>query len=221
MKPLIGVVLRPNILKSGRLVYSLNQEINTAILQNGGTAIGIIPNETLALSDLTANKTYNHLDSFTLEELKRCDGILMQGGDNFYDYDIKIIDYCYKNDIPLLGICLGMQAMSYYFNGQIAQLKNDNHKSEQNYVHDVIIDKNSIIYQIFKQDVIKVNSRHKDNVVFTEIDVVCKSSDGVIEAIEDKKKKFFIGVQWHPETMIEYDTLENNLFSYFINCCRR
>lgn len=221
MKPLIGVVLRPNILKSGRHVYSLNQEINTAILQNGGTAIGIIPNENLVLSDLTTNKTYNHLDIFTLEELKRCDGILMQGGDNFYDYDIKIIDYCYKNDIPLLGICLGMQAMSYYFNGQIAQLKNDNHKSEQNYVHDVIIDKNSVIYQIFKQDVIKVNSRHKDNVVFTEIDIVCKSSDGVIEAIEDKKKKFFIGVQWHPETMIEYDTLENNLFSYFINCCRR
>lgn len=221
MGPLIGVVLRPNDLKSGRSVYSINQEINTAILKNGGRTIGIVPDTSNQLSFNNTNNTYDKLSKNVIEEIKRCDGIIMQGGDHFYDYDIKIIDYCYKTDIPLLGICLGMQAMSYYFNGRLKRLNNDNHKSKQKYVHDVIIDRNSFLYQIFRQDVIKVNSRHKDNVICTDLDVVAKSFEGIIEAVEDKNKTFFIGVQWHPETMIEYDKLENNLFSSFINCCRR
>ena len=48
-----------------------------------------------------------------------------------------------------------------------------------------------------------------------------KSIRNVIEAIEDKNKKFFIGVQWHPESMYSYDILECNLFDYFIEVCRK
>ena len=47
------------------------------------------------------------------------------------------------------------------------------------------------------------------------------SDDDVIEAIEDKNKDFFLGVQWHPETMITYDKLQQELFNYFVNICRR
>ena len=46
------------------------------------------------------------------------------------------------------------------------------------------------------------------------------SEDGYIEALEDSNKKFFIGVQWHPENMIKYSSEQNNLFKYFVKCCK-
>lgn len=49
----------------------------------------------------------------------------------------------------------------------------------------------------------------------TDLDIVAYSEDEIIEAIEDKKKKFFIGVQWHPESLT-YDEYSNKLFDFFI-----
>lgn len=50
---------------------------------------------------------------------------------------------------------------------------------------------------------------------YTNLSQVAYSEDGIIEAIEDKTKKFFIGVQWHPETLIN-DKSSNKLFDEFI-----
>jgi len=49
----------------------------------------------------------------------------------------------------------------------------------------------------------------------TKLSQVAYSEDGIIEAIEDKNKRFFIGVQWHPESLME-DRYSDKLFSYFI-----
>ena len=150
-----------------------------------------------------------------------CDGIICPGGDEFFDYDLKVIQYCYEINKPLLGICLGMQAMSCLFNGSIQDFNNLSHKSEEKYVHEVKINKESKLYNILKKEVINVNSRHKSYIVSTDLDAVGLSNNNVVEAVEDKSKKFFIGIQWHPESMIEYDITENILFSYFIDSCRR
>jgi len=53
----------------------------------------------------------------------------------------------------------------------------------------------------------------------TNLNISAISKEGYIEAIEDPNKNFFIGVQWHPESMIEYDEKQNNLFKYFVKCC--
>ena len=50
--------------------------------------------------------------------------------------------------------------------------------------------------------------------------VTVKSSDGVVEAIEQVGERFVIGVQWHPEMMIEKDINSQRLFKEFINECR-
>lgn len=42
-------------------------------------------------------------------------GIILQGGDNLYEIDKKIVKYLYDKDIPTLGICLGMQIMAISF----------------------------------------------------------------------------------------------------------
>lgn len=223
IKPIIGIVARPSIL-SQREVYYINKEVNDAILKNQGIAIIIPPPTTEKLTDKTLETT-NKLTHSQFEEIKRlvnlCDGIICPGGNEFYDYDLRIIKYCYQTNKPLLGICLGMQAMGYLFNGKIQDLNNLSHKSEQKYVHKVKINKNSKIYEILQSTKIVVNSRHKSFVDDTELDCVGISDNNIIEAIEDKNKNFFIGVQWHPESMIKYDETANNLFKAFIDSCRK
>ena len=77
-----------------------------------------------------------------------------------------------------------------------------------------------ITNNIYKTNNIKVNSRHKQIIKNTKLKVVGVSQDGYIEAIEDSSKKFFIGVQWHPESMVKYDKEQNSLFKYFIKQCK-
>ena len=57
----------------------------------------------------------------------------------------------------------------------------------------------------------------KDNNLF-EIDAL--SEDNVIEAIEVPNKKYIIGVQWHPESMISYDIVSKQLLDSFIESCK-
>ena len=47
------------------------------------------------------------------------------------------------------------------------------------------------------------------------MDISATSEDNIPEAIEDKNKRFFIGVQWHPESLVD-DVYSNRLFTAFI-----
>ena len=48
------------------------------------------------------------------EILDLCDGIIIQGGKDIYPYHFQILEYCIKNNIPLLGICMGHQIIGLY-----------------------------------------------------------------------------------------------------------
>ena len=52
------------------------------------------------------------------------------------------------------------------------------------------------------------------------MDTIGVSNDGVIEVIEDKKKKFFIGVEWHPETNFLNKEISKKLFNAFFETVR-
>lgn len=150
------------------------------------------------------------------EIIDLCDGIIFPGGKYVKEIDLQIMKYLYKQDKPTFGICLGMQIMGATFNGGIREtIKSGAHNSEKEYVHEITIDKNSKLYEIIGKEKIKVNSRHGKCIPHTTLDIVAYSEDGIIEAIEDKTKKFFIGVQWHPETLLE-DTYSNKIFEKFI-----
>lgn len=191
MKPIIGIVLRKENNK-----YYLNKNIIKVVEKFNGIPLGIFSDD------------YNIIDI--------CDGIILPGGDNIIEKDLEIIKYLYEKDIPVLGICLGMQEMGYLFNGSMSNISNYNHlKKEDKYVHDIHIIKNSKLYEIIGNEIIKVNSRHKDYLISSDLNI--SSISDVIESIEDKNKKFFIGVQWHPEDMIDYDINSNKLFESFIS----
>ena len=60
-----------------------------------------------------------------------------------------------------------------------------------------------------------VNSKHKKVVTDTNIPVSAYNDDGMIEAVEDRTKKCFLGVQWHPESIMDEDN--KKIFDYFIS----
>lgn len=152
---------------------------------------------------------------YDIESVNLCNGIIVPGGDDVIESDLVIIKYAYDIDKPLLGICLGMQEMGIVFNGKLSEeVKYEHLKPGVNYVHNVNIVNNSKLHDILGGSNIKVNSRHKNYLEYT--DLVISGISDVIEAIEDKTKKFFIGVQWHPENMIHYDGYSNKIFDEFI-----
>ena len=145
------------------------------------------------------------------ELVKLCDGIILTGGDILCKLDYKLIDYIYKKDIPCLGICLGMQLMGLYKDGKLKHLYNNSH---YNVIHDVFIDLNKLKSPIFNKKRVRVCSRHHDILINTKLNIIAKSKEGYIEGVEDNKKRFFLGLGWHPESYINKGS--DKLINYFI-----
>ena len=156
------------------------------------------------------------LINYDISLLKLCDGFILPGGD-YETIDFLIIKYAYEFDLSLLGICMGMQSLGKYFNGNLELV--DNHYSKSDY-HFVNIDSSSKIFKILNRSKIKVNSRHKYKLSNTDLKISAYSQDNVIEAIEVPNKKYIIGVQWHPESMISYDIVSKQLLDSFIESCK-
>lgn len=194
---MIGIIGRIN---DNRITF--NKEIIDIINEYDNTPLGII---------VDFNNNYEKEFNKIKPLIDMCDKIILQGGNECYKIDLLIAKYLYDKNIPTLGICLGMQTMALAFNG--IEEKINNHQSKNKYVHNVIIDKKSKLYEIIKNDNILVNSRHNYCIKQTNLDI-CGKND-VIEAIEDKNKKFYIGLQWHPESLD--DEVSNNIFDYFFS----
>lgn len=148
------------------------------------------------------------------EAINLCDGIVLSGGCYNSENDYQIIKYCYDSNIPTLGICLGMQGMAMTYNNK-EETEITNHNSTEEYVHYVNINKNTLLYKIIGEERIKVNSRHNYAIPKTEFTINAVSDDNIIEGIEDENKKFFLGLQWHPESI--NDNYSYQIFKYFIN----
>lgn len=201
------------------------EEIRLAVTKFGGIPLLILP---VDKDDLSCKNLYSEEDIKDLESvLSLCDGFILPGGDTWYSLDEVVIDYAIRRDKPLLAICLGMQALSKVLSGEKEKaydntIKNNtliNHlEPNKDYVHSVIIDKNSKLYSIIGKKEIWVNSRHSYHV--PELDntlVSARSSDGLIEGVELKDKKFIIGVQWHPESNLEDEHSKKLFKSFFDN----
>lgn len=159
---------------------------------------------------------YESFDNI-LERLKGIDGILLTGGDEVGRLDFYLIEYALKNNIKLFGICQGMQSMALYnTNNKLKDIGNYKHDSDNKYVHPVKLTSSRFL-EIVEKNTIMVNSHHMQTVGDShEFLVVGRSDDSLIEVVENSNHKFQIGVQWHPERMLEYDRVSNLLFKHFV-----
>ncbi len=165
------------------------------------------------------------------ETLEEVDGVLFPGGNRITDYSLEIMDYCYKNNVPVLGICLGMQTIALY---SLSPDKKENFLEEINghwpkdilrennteLAHKAIVLKKTKMLEIIGKKEIMVNSVHHFGVkeLGEKFKVCIKSEDGIIEGIEyDGRDKLIIGVQFHPEILPQF----NNIFKYFIEHCKK
>ena len=183
--------------------------------------------------------------------VEKVDGVLMTGGvdvhpfrfgeepitkigtisDERDEFDFTVMKYAFEMNKPIFGICRGIQVINVHFGGTLIQdiptQRNTNILHSQTaelYVpaHKIQIVKDSIIYDMFG-DTAEVNSFHHQAIdkVSKDFRVTATSKDGIVEAIEYKKKdSFILGVQWHPELMSSKNIKMQNLFDMFVEVCK-
>ncbi len=224
MKPVIGIVARVEYPGNTHKLV-INEEYRNAIIKSGGNPFCILPSQSIDYTDVKFNDQNELTDEekeMIIEQIKMCNGILMPGGFKTNKFDRFIVEYAIEKDIPILGICLGMQIMANYKKELYWNEKNNSfidHILEDGTYHMVTLDKNSFLYSIVKCERFNVLSRHHYHALPNDyFDVSSVSDDNYIESIEMKNKKFVVGVQWHPETL--EDEYSRNIFNKFIDVCR-
>lgn len=224
-KPVIGIVAKHKRADENRLNTFIRDEVEQAVFDNGGIAIGILPpnmDKTRAKDNwqeqLTTEEKHNFYDQINL-----CDGVILQGGDFTDEYECFVAKYCYDYDIPLLGICAGKHNIIRALGGTIEKISGSEHyKTTKDYVHKITINKNSKAYKIIGKEEVMVNSRHNNHSSsIKNLDLVAEADDGIDEIVEDPTKKFFMGVQFHPESLYKTDIYMNNIFTNFIKTCKK
>jgi len=230
-KPIIGIIGRTDNI-DGINVIQMNENYRLSIIKSGGLPIIIVPVDSEKYNQKNENhrKLNNKEKKDLLDVLSLCDGILITGGTRWHEFDEIICNYAIKNNIPILGICLGMQIMSNMDNfcGTLESdqtIRNDtilNHFQENTkYIHRITL-MPGILEKVLKDKDIMVNSRHNyHSANSNSFKIEAYSEDNLIEAISIPDCDFAIGVQWHPEDMIEYDNKMLDLFKNFIKSCNK
>jgi microsomal dipeptidase-like Zn-dependent dipeptidase/anthranilate/para-aminobenzoate synthase component II len=222
-KPVIG--LTGNY---GELVCKLNEGYYKSIWRAGGVPVIIPP---IADTDVLIN---------TLEHI---DGLLLTGGADFNPLyageepspclgginaerdlpELLITQLAYNRQIPMLGICRGIQTLAMALGGKVqqdisdvAQIRHSQDAERSEPTHSVTIEPASTLFNIYNREKLFVNSFHHQAVSDSgeRFRVTARSADGIVEAIESREYKSILGVQWHPECMSAEDG--SPIFSWLV-----
>jgi len=206
-----------------------------SVLKSGGSPLILPP--------------YENKDAL-ISALDRIDGLLLTGGGDINPLylgeepikelhsinsrrdkqEILLTQLAVDRQIPILGICRGMQIIAAALGGELyqdihTQMKGIRIKHDQNLErsfpsHSIEIKKGTLLHSIFKTEHLAVNSFHHQAVKSSgmHFKVSATASDDVIEAIESCECKSILGVQWHPECMIlNNDTSMMPVFEWLVN----
>lgn len=198
--------------------FKLKRQYSDAVVRAGGVPVLIPPAMSTTLC------------------AERINGLLIPGGDDinpFYyneakifrvkpvskkrsDFEISLLQEVINLNKPVLGICYGMQLINVFFGGLLYQdidlqvSVEINHK--KNY-HMIVITENRFL----KKGTFSVNSTHHQAIkeLGRGLLAFAFSTDNLIEAFYKEDYPFLVGVQWHPELMIE-DENALSLFKSFV-----
>ena len=143
--------------------------------------------------------------------------------------ELFLVKEAFHRQIPMLGICRGIQVMAAALGGRVYQdislsptlskgegddspllgrgwgrLKHSQEMPRYCASHTVRIAEGTLLHDIFGSDTLAVNSFHHQAVreAGPHLCISALSPDGIIEAVESSEHKALLGVQWHPECFI-------------------
>lgn len=155
------------------------------------------------------------------------------------ELEISLAHIFIEKKKPILGICRGSQIINVAMGGTLYQdIQSETHTAfhheydgktplEEYFTrdaHDVIFSENTLLTSIFPEQKGVINSLHHQAIkdVGSGLHVAARSTDGIIEAIEseDMTSQWILGVQWHPEMIIEKHPENKLLFEKFIEAAK-
>ena len=148
------------------------------------------------------------------------------------DFELEMVHQARRRDIPLLGICGGMQAVNVACGGSLfqdipAQVPHAmDHRQKTKAVsvsHTVTVVPNSLLRKIVGKEKLMVNSSHHQSVKAVAPSLIASAvaPDGIVEAIESPTHRFLLAIQWHPEFLFDRHLLHRRLFEALLRVVRR
>jgi len=219
--PKIGVTSSRVTKKDQGIMVQLSEMYTQAVQRAGGIPI-VLPS---TLDEIELHGLFEVLDGFLLTGGGDIDPAVFNGEhhpnvygiDNARDFlEIELVRYAAHNNIPFLGICRGVQVINVALGGTLftdihAQLPDaERHDWFPNHprnkiVHHIRIETGSRLSGLAGGTTLPVNSLHHQGLdaIPSSLTAVARAADGLVEAVELRDHRFGLGVQWHPEWLVE------------------
>ncbi|MGA2221995.1 MAG: gamma-glutamyl-gamma-aminobutyrate hydrolase family protein [Verrucomicrobiia bacterium] len=139
------------------------------------------------------------------------------------ELELCLVRRLMEEDIPVLGICRGIQVMNVALGGTLlADIPNHRHAKSTALMHQVEWTCDGRLPRLLG-DCRRVNSTHHQalDVVASAFKVAARTSDGIVEAVENSQVRLMWGVQFHPERLLQVAPQFLRLFEALVNEARR
>lgn len=149
--------------------------------------------------------------------------------------ELQFARWAMEENKPVLGVCRGMQIINAAAGGTLYQdcaeeipgsMKHDYFPTAgfaRDYLaHTASVVEGTRLARVFGAPEIHVNSMHHQGICELGAGLVATAHapDGLIEAVEHAELDFVLGVQWHPEMLVERDAGTRRLFEAFLDAAR-
>ncbi len=244
MKPLIGITPSPSqdeMPHGSFLRHSMAAAYVDAVLAAGGIPVVLPPQ-----------------DGHSHALLDRLDGVLLSGGGDIeperYNatsvhattyginverdrFEIELAQTAIERDLPLFGICRGIQVLNVALGGTLIQdvasevthpaapchRQHESGLASDQIGHPVTLAANTLVADAYPESTVGVNSFHHQAIgdLAPGLEPAAWSPDGLIEAVVLPAARCCLAVQWHPELMFVRHPVQLALFTTLVDAARR